>query len=85
MGKHLDEFDNITLNVLGYIKYVKDELGKKNCRNFEVGWYCKDDITDHTGIVLLINGKKKLALAYIIEEYLAYQSSAPNPSSQSVE
>ena len=44
------------------------QLCKENCRSVEIGWYCKGDITDRIGMVqLLINGKKKLAVDYVIE------------------
>ena len=78
IGKHLYELDYKTSNVPGYVKYVKDELCKENCRSVEVGWFCKDDITDHTGIVLLINGRKKSAVDYVNKEDQLAQRSKPS-------
>jgi len=47
------------------ISKLKQELQKENCKEVEIGWYkSRDDITEHTGMVITMNGKRKWTIDF---------------------
>jgi len=57
----LDEFKGMEPK---FIQLLKDEMRSEYCTQAGIGWYQSTNIIEHSGIVILINGKKKFIIDF---------------------
>ena len=64
MENCLDKVNEAVDNEPELVTKVRTEIKKNEAEKFQIGWYHKKDIVKHTGIVIVMDGKKKLTVDF---------------------
>ena len=64
MDMLIDKLNNVKEKMPQYVKTVKEEMHKASRETADIGWYQSRNFPSHTGLVVLIDGQKKLTIDF---------------------
>ena len=64
MENVLYKVDEISGNEPEFVKKVRAEIGLDKAFKFQIGWYQKKNIVGHIGIVIVVDGEKRLTVDF---------------------